>query len=542
MHAPRQPKPASGTALAASPDAARSTESTRFNGSATSLTPHHPLDNPSIPLFPRAAARRDARDLADAPGQALDGATQDYFSSRFGHDFSSVRVHSDERAAKSAESLAAHAYTLGPHVVFGRGQFAPNTARGRHLLGHELAHVVQQSRGSSAMPDAGNRRLEDDADHAADLAAHGQPVTVAGSSAVGIACKSIFDEFNKGVYAPGLLLQSLEHTRAVDKIVDDIKSLGPADRAQALKDIQAERATREARHTDLTAKRIKQTDPKLQAVLDPEIQEIGRVLSRIDSVLGMLNLAKPIPGWNFTPGNFQDLKNAKKQFTFAPDSAWLPAPLQENLKKTLEFLLDPGRGPSGTEGVNAVDFFHGHLAIKRDPVATPEANKSEAEGLSAEKDLVTAREKEFGRVTFDRNPIRTPAAIARYDKVLAGVAPTFARVMADAAKLPGAAMMYHTFEFNQPSDSRQQGKPITTDDPRRHYVTPLDTNVPRQYTPPKSPANYEKEYTAILRFVFQIDPQGVIHARPFEGSSGMTTLEISTITGQSYPDLLKFEE
>jgi hypothetical protein len=61
-------------------------------------------------------------------------------------DFSSVRIHTDANAAKSAEAVAAHAFTAGNHIVFGTGQFAPGTNTGRRLLAHELAHVVQQSR------------------------------------------------------------------------------------------------------------------------------------------------------------------------------------------------------------------------------------------------------------------------------------------------------------------------------------------------------------------------------------------------------------
>ena len=63
---------------------------------------------------------------------------------RFGHDFSQVRVHTDETAARSAKGLDARAYTTGKHVVFGGGKYVPESAAGRGLLAHELTHVVQQ--------------------------------------------------------------------------------------------------------------------------------------------------------------------------------------------------------------------------------------------------------------------------------------------------------------------------------------------------------------------------------------------------------------
>jgi hypothetical protein len=78
-------------------------------------------------------------------GQPLDPSTRAFFEPRFGHDFSQVRVHADEKAAASAHAVGALAYTVGPNIVFGEGQFAPERIFGKKLLTHELAHVVQQS-------------------------------------------------------------------------------------------------------------------------------------------------------------------------------------------------------------------------------------------------------------------------------------------------------------------------------------------------------------------------------------------------------------
>jgi hypothetical protein len=78
------------------------------------------------------------------PGQPLDPGARAFFEPRFGHQFSRVRVHHDAAAAASARSVAARAYTVGTHLVFDTGQYAPASAAGRRLLAHELAHVVQQ--------------------------------------------------------------------------------------------------------------------------------------------------------------------------------------------------------------------------------------------------------------------------------------------------------------------------------------------------------------------------------------------------------------
>ena len=80
-----------------------------------------------------------------SPGQPLDVGTRAFMEPKFGHDFSSVRVHIDDQAARSARSVNALAYTVGREVVFDAGQYAPGGRAGQELIAHELAHVVQQA-------------------------------------------------------------------------------------------------------------------------------------------------------------------------------------------------------------------------------------------------------------------------------------------------------------------------------------------------------------------------------------------------------------
>jgi len=82
--------------------------------------------------------------VLSSPGRLLDGATRSFMEPRFGHDFSGVRIHTDARAAESARSVNALAYTVGNDIVFGAGQYAPANPEGQKLLAHELTHVVQQ--------------------------------------------------------------------------------------------------------------------------------------------------------------------------------------------------------------------------------------------------------------------------------------------------------------------------------------------------------------------------------------------------------------
>lgn len=80
--------------------------------------------------------------VLNSPGSPLPTESRFFMESRFGRDFSQVRVHTDSRAAESAAAVQAKAYTVGNSVVFGRGQDPSSDPK---LLAHELTHVLQQS-------------------------------------------------------------------------------------------------------------------------------------------------------------------------------------------------------------------------------------------------------------------------------------------------------------------------------------------------------------------------------------------------------------
>jgi hypothetical protein len=83
------------------------------------------------------------QDVLCSPGQPLDSSIRQIMESRFGHDFSQVRVHTDRQAIESALAVGARAYTVGQDVIFGTGQYT-KTHEGQRLIAHELTHVVQQ--------------------------------------------------------------------------------------------------------------------------------------------------------------------------------------------------------------------------------------------------------------------------------------------------------------------------------------------------------------------------------------------------------------
>ncbi|MES2108672.1 MAG: DUF4157 domain-containing protein [Bacteroidota bacterium] len=78
-------------------------------------------------------------------GRPLDGGTKRFMESRFGYDFGGVQIHNDSLAHQSSKDIKARAYTHGKHIVFGEGQYQPETYAGKQLLAHELTHVVQQN-------------------------------------------------------------------------------------------------------------------------------------------------------------------------------------------------------------------------------------------------------------------------------------------------------------------------------------------------------------------------------------------------------------
>jgi hypothetical protein len=130
--------------------------------------------------------RRAISDIADSSvpsvveevllssGDPLDRLTRTFMEERLGHDFASVQVHSNDRAAESAAAVNALAYTVGDHVVFGRGHYAPASQAGRQLLAHELTHVIQQDGIASTVSKFSDLRLgntDDDAEREADTRA-----------------------------------------------------------------------------------------------------------------------------------------------------------------------------------------------------------------------------------------------------------------------------------------------------------------------------------------------------------------------------------
>jgi uncharacterized protein DUF4157 len=160
-----------------------------------------PIDAPLYSLFeefggagaPVQRKQSGSSDMhADAPapprggGAPLPESVRDQMEQSFAADFSSVRIHEGPQAA----AIGATAFTQGEQIHFAPGAYDPSGPAGLELLGHELAHVVQQRAGRVSVAQAhgadlvnADASLEAEADRAGARAARGQAAGIAGGGA-----------------------------------------------------------------------------------------------------------------------------------------------------------------------------------------------------------------------------------------------------------------------------------------------------------------------------------------------------------------------
>ena len=229
---------------------------------------------------------------------------------------------------------------------------------------------------------------------------------------------------------------------------------------------------------------------------------------------------KPADDWDFTPEDYAQLTSGGKKLKVSSDSAWFPAPLQENLLATLNSLLGPTEGPRGTHGINIRDFYHGHVVIKKqkqDDFLPDNVQSKLSTYFAQQKGEYT---KALGGKDF--NPV-TPETLPAFTEAVKRTSEVATDVLNEALKEKGVAVVYHTFE-----EAKHRPPEIKSGDPRRNYVTPLDTNKPQPFSPPDPDraSSYSKEYAHVFEFGFLIDRNGEVHIRP--GS----IREFSTFTGK----------
>ena len=77
-------------------------------------------------------------------GTPLNQTERHYFEPRFGRSLDQVRIHTGSDAQQLTSQVQARAFTVGNHVVFGQGEYQPDTLEGKRLMAHEFTHVFQQ--------------------------------------------------------------------------------------------------------------------------------------------------------------------------------------------------------------------------------------------------------------------------------------------------------------------------------------------------------------------------------------------------------------
>ena len=93
-------------------------------------------------------------------GQSLNSGIRTIFEPRFSQELSSIRIHANGEAADLSRLLGAQAFTVQNNIFFGAHQFQPSTLKGKQLLAHELAHVIQNRAGASPARTTVQRKVE----------------------------------------------------------------------------------------------------------------------------------------------------------------------------------------------------------------------------------------------------------------------------------------------------------------------------------------------------------------------------------------------
>jgi hypothetical protein len=114
--------------------------------------------------YPAGNAIADQIESTRGKGSVLPDTIKTFMESRFGIDFSNVRIHSDEYASRLSDEFNAQAFTTGNDIYFNRAKFFPESSAGKHLLAHELTHTIQQKPADkyniSSVATAGNQQRQ----------------------------------------------------------------------------------------------------------------------------------------------------------------------------------------------------------------------------------------------------------------------------------------------------------------------------------------------------------------------------------------------
>jgi hypothetical protein len=92
-----------------------------------------------------SSSAENAINTARGSGTSLSDSVRSSMEPHYNADFSSVRIHNSPDAHSVSKDLNAKAFTVGNDIFFSENRYNPDSSEGRHLLAHELTHVVQQT-------------------------------------------------------------------------------------------------------------------------------------------------------------------------------------------------------------------------------------------------------------------------------------------------------------------------------------------------------------------------------------------------------------
>ncbi|MEP7372248.1 MAG: DUF4157 domain-containing protein [Chitinophagaceae bacterium] len=90
-------------------------------------------------------------DSSQGNGNIMDAETKAFMEKGFGANFSNVHIHTDDNAIQMNRDLGAKAFTIGHDIYFNDKQYQPGDNSGKHLLAHELTHVLQQKKNNLSL-------------------------------------------------------------------------------------------------------------------------------------------------------------------------------------------------------------------------------------------------------------------------------------------------------------------------------------------------------------------------------------------------------
>ena len=424
------------------------------------------------PSADRREAEADAVARQAAAWTADEAGVRREVGALLARDFSGVRVRP---GAADLEAEGAGAETRGDEIRVAPGHWRPDLPLGRALLAHELTHVAQQGAAPRLRAGATSRWGPGPGGYAGALA-------------------------EARSARPSARLAARGATLAEPAV----SGLTPAPRGMRQRTVSCT-------PTRLGPPQWRGRSPAPAPTPAPAPAPASTP-APAPATARPAPAAAPTEDWNFTPAEHGALRAGGGALSFASGSDWMPEPLRRNLLATLERLLDPALTPSATAGVNVRDFYHGHVVVPRGAMPAASRTALAAYGSEEERRYTAALGSTTGDVTAGN--------LEAFRQALRELHPFATRVLTPALAVPGAAVIYHTFEMS--------GPPMRAGDPRRNWRTPLDTNTPAPYDPPDpdNASSYERDYAHVFQFAFLVDSQGRIHVQP------NSTFELRAVTGE----------